>query len=109
MIQNKLVLNDGTEILNGLASKSASNELMVRIPGNDILTAASLFSDSSKTETISCYHSAYKRVYTGYTVMYIIQYFADSDNIELWLKPANGVEPSMNIEAIVPEEYLPQE
>ena len=107
MLQNRLVLNDGTEIINGTASKSSKNELMIRIPGNDIPESALLFSDPSKTEIITCYNSAYKYVYTGYTVMYIIQYFEDGDYVELWLRPENGVEPSMYREAVVPEVYIP--
>ena len=107
MIQNRLVLKDGTEILNGIASRSSNNELMVRIPGNDIPTAVSLFNDTEKTETISCYHSAYKYVYTGYTVMHIIQYFDDGNYVELWLKADNGVETSVHQEAVVPDVYLP--
>lgn len=106
---NRLILKDNTEIENGFASKSSRNQLMIHIPGNDLAHAAIMFSDPKKTEEITCYYSIYKTVYKGYTDMYTIQYFESEDYLELWLKPAEGAETSVNQEIIVPKEYVPME
>ena len=105
-MQNKLVLKDGTEIINGFASKSSANRLMVRIPGNDIAAAAVEFSNKEKTEEITCYFSIDKSVYTGFTDMYSIQYFAEENYVEIWL---NGEDSSVKQELTVPAEYVPVE
>lgn len=108
-MDNKLVLKDGTEIINGFASKSSRNQLMVRIPGNNLAQAAIEFSNPEKTGTIICYYSIYKTTYVGYTNMYTVQYFEDSDYTEIWLKPVEGAETSVTEEIIVPGEYVPYE
>ena len=105
-MQNKLVLKDGTEIIDGLAVKSGQDKLLIRIPGNNLAEAAITFSDPKKTEEIVCYSGIHKTTFTGYTDMYSIQYFADEDYVELWLK---GDETSMNDEITVPSIYVPEE
>lgn len=108
-MENKLVLKDGTEIKDGFASKSSRNQLMIRIPGNDIVNAAILFNDPNKTEKIVSYYSIYKTTYTGFTIMYSVQYFADGNYVELWLIPAEDVKTTEEQEIIVPKEYVPYE
>lgn len=108
-MENKLVLKDGTEIKDGFASRSSRDQLMVRVPGNDLVKAATDFSNSEKTETIICYYSIYKTTFTGYTIIYSVQYFADGDYVEMWLEPAEGAKTSMKQEIIVPKEYVPFE
>lgn len=107
MVQNMIVLKDGTEIINGFVSRSSMDQLMIRIPGNNLVQAAMDFSDSNKTETIICYNSGYKYTYTGYTDMYTVQYFSDEDYVELWLRPAEGVQTSHTKELNLPKEYVP--
>lgn len=109
MEQQKLVLKDGTEIIDGYASKSSNNNLMIRIPGNDLVQAAITFSDPNKTETIISYYSIYKYTYTGYTDMYTVQYFSDENYVELWLKPDKDEEATVKRELTVPAEYVPYE
>jgi len=109
MPSNKLVLKDGTEFPNGSASRLNNTQLMVRIPGNKIVEAASIFTDPKKTEVIVCYASVYKYTFTGYTEMYLVQYFADEDYTELWLKAPKDGETSMSKELTVPKEYMPFE
>ena len=108
-MENKIVLKDGTEIKDGFASKSSRNQLMIRIPGDEMTQAVITFSNPEKTETIICYYSIYKTTYTGFTDMYSVQYFADDDYIEIWLKPADDAETSMEQEIVVPKEYVPME
>ena len=105
-MENKLVLKDGTEIEGGFASRSSQNQLMVRIPGNDIVNATLTFSNPEKTAEITCYYGIHKTVYTGYTNVYSIQYFAGENRIELWL---NGEQTSMKDELTVPSIYVPEE
>ena len=106
-MSNRIILKNGTEIFGALASRSSDNHLMVRIPGENILDDAILFGNHENTETIICYFSIYKITYTGYTDMYSIQYFAEENYVEIWLKPAEGVETSIDKEITVPREYLP--
>ena len=108
-MENKLVLKDGTEIIGGFASKSSRDQLMIRIPGNNLAQAAIEFSNPEKTGTIICYYSIYKTTYVGYTNMYTVQYFEESDYVEIWLKPAEDVETSITEEIVVPAEYVPYE
>lgn len=106
-MENRLVLKDGTVIKDGFASRSSREQLMVRVPGNDLVKAATDFSNSEKTETIICYYSIYKTTFTGYTIIYSVQYFADGDYVEMWLEPAEGTKTSMKQEITVPKEYVP--
>ena len=108
-MMDKILLNDGTEIEGGFASRSSNNELMIRIPGNRIVDAAGIFSDPNKTEHIICYSSVYKYTYTGFTEMYTIQYFSFEDYTEVWLKPPKDAETSNDRELNVPKEYMPLE
>ena len=105
-MQNKLVLKDGTEIIDGFASKSSANRLMIRVPGNNLVSAAVEFSNPDKTEEITCYYSIDKTIYVGFTDMYSIQYFADEDYVEIWL---NGENTSVKHDLNVPAEYVPAE
>ena len=105
-MQNKLILNDGTEIIDGFASKSSANRLMIRIPGNDLASAAIEFSNKEKTRVITCYYSISKTTYTGFTDMYSVQYFADENYVEIWLNSEDG---SVKKELTVPAEYVPAE
>jgi hypothetical protein len=108
-MENKLVLKDGTEIQGGSASRSSNNELMIRVPGKDLVNLAVLFSDPNKTEEIVSYVSVYKYTYTGFTEMYSIQYFTNEDRTEIWLKPQKDAKISMTRELTVPKEYMPLE
>lgn len=108
-MQNKLVMNDGTEIIDGFISKSSRNQLMVRVPGSDLAQAATIFSNTEKTKVMTCYYSIYKTTYIGYTVMYSIQYFEDGDYVEIWIKPEEDAITSAEQEIIVPGEYVPKE
>ena len=105
-MDQKIILKDGTEILGGLVSRM-NERLMVNVPGNDLVSAATLFSDPNKTSEIVFYYSVYKKTYFGFTQMYSVQYFADGDYVQVWLKgDADSV--SENTEYTVPEEYLPE-
>lgn len=109
MQKERLVLKDGTEIIGGFASKSSRNQLMIKIPGNNLVEAAINFNDPNKTSEIICYYSINKTTYIGYTDMYSVQYFADGDYVEIWLQPAEGAETSVTKEITVPAEYVPGE
>ena len=105
-MDQKIVLKDGTEFLNGSASRS-NNELLIIISGRDIVDATVTFSDPDKTEEIVCYYSVYKKTYFGFTQMYSVQYFSDEDQVHIWLKGAMDTISEMS-EYTVPEEYLPE-
>lgn len=109
MEQNRLVLNDGTTIDDGFASKSSANQLMIRVPGKDIAAAAVMFGDSQKTEIVVCYYGIYKYAYTGYTNMYSVMYFEEGNYVEIWLNAPEGTHAISTRELTVPAEYVPSE
>ena len=104
-MENKLILKDGTEIVDGKASKTGS-KLMIRVPGDDIVQATLMFTDHEKTEEIVCISGIHKTKYLGFTNLYSVQYFSDMNYVEIWLK---GDDVSMNDEIIVPAVYVPYE
>lgn len=108
-MESKLVLKDGTEIVGGIASRSSNNELMIRVPGKNMVTLAILFSDPKKTEEIVYYSGVYKYTYIGFTEMYSIQYFTNEERTEIWLKPMADAKSSTSRELTVPKEYMPLE
>lgn len=105
-MDQKIILKDGTEILNGVVSRM-NDVLMVNVPGNDLVGVATLFSDPGKTLEIVFYYSVYKKTFFGFTQMYSVQYFADEDYVQVWLK-GDTDSVSENSEYTVPEEYLPE-
>ena len=108
-MENKLVLKDGTEIKDGFASKSSRNQLMIRVPGDNIVQSTLIFSNAENTKEIICYYSIYKTTYKGYTDMYSVQYFVDENYVELWLRPGKDSETSSKQEITVSESYVPME
>ena len=104
-----LILNDGTKIVNGFASRSSADQLMVRIPGNDFVAASTIFTDSSKTQKIEYYFGAYKYTFEGYTDLFSIQYYSESNYIELWLNPHDRNATYYNREILISPIYMPEE
>lgn len=103
---NKIVFADGTEIINGEISQSSGNQVMVSIPGSNLVEAVTILNDSSKTSEMTCYYSVYKKVYTGYTQLNSIGVDDFDKKVRGYL---NGVETSINESYTVPEIYLPEE
>lgn len=103
---NKIVFNDSTEIENGLISVNSENQIFISIPGTDISRAASLFSNTNKTQKMICYFSVYKFTYTGFTVLSSISVNSVEDKLNIYMTSNNG---SKETEYTVPEEYLPEE
>ena len=106
-MEPKIVLKDGTEILNGSASRTGT-DLMVTIPGSDIVQATLTFSNPEKTAEIICYFSVYKTSFENFTNLYSVQYFADRDCVEVWLKGEAEKAKETMLGYTVPEEYLPE-
>lgn len=104
-----LILNDNTEITNGSASRSSSDQLMVRVPGNDFIEASTIFTDPSKTQKIEYYFGAYKYTFEGYTDLFSIQYYQSGNYIEIWLNPHDRNNTSYTKETIVPDVYMPDD
>ena len=103
---NKIVLNNGVEISEGLISIDGPKRIYVSIPGKDIVQAALLFGDSEKTRVMICYTGVFKITYTGFTKINSIgiDEFNNTTNIYLSGEDVNGKK-----EYTVPEEYLPEE
>lgn len=105
-MEEKLVLKDGTEIIGGQASR-LHNELMITVPGNEIVEATLTFSDPEKTEEIISYSSVYKRTYRGFTQLSSVQLDVSGESVQVWLK-GNAESVEEKSEYTVPEEYLPE-
>lgn len=101
---DKIIFKDGPEIEGGGAYKSSNDQLMVRIPGKDLMAAATLLSNPEKTAEIVFYTSIYKYTYKGFTELYSIQVF--ENYVEGWLK---GENTNLEKEVTVPKEYVPWE
>lgn len=102
---NKLVLKDGTEIIDASASR-ADDRLLISIPGNNLAEAALTFSDPEKTEEIQSYFGVKKHTFYGFTDMRVLQYMEPSNSMEIWMK---GTDVSDESEYTVPEAYLPKD
>ena len=105
-MDQKIVLKDGTEFLNGMASRS-NGELMLTIPGEDFVGATLIFSDLEKIKEITCYFSVYKKVYFGFTQLTSVRRYADGGLLQIWLSGESD-QITETSEYTVPEEYLPE-
>ena len=103
---NKIVLNNGVEIFEGLISIDGPKRIYASIPGNDIVQAALLFGDSEKTRVMICYTGVFKITYTGFTNINSIGIDDFNDKTNIYL---NGEDVNIKKEYTVPEEYLPEE
>ena len=102
---NKIVLNDGTEIENGIGSASFENTLYIKIPGNDLAYAVGLFSDVKNNRKIFYINDIYKYTFIGYTKLRSIGVNKDN-NMEIYL---TGSDTQHKKEIIVPKEYMKTE
>lgn len=105
MDENKIVLNDGIEIIGGILYTSYDDTLSAKIPGEDIVQAALLFSNAEKTSKMIYYNGIRKHTYTGYTTLVSIS--ADSKEHTTLIK-LSGENVNQEFEYTVPEEYLPE-
>lgn len=103
---NKIVLNDGTEIENGLIAIDSPKQIFVSIPGTNIVEATLRFCNHENTKVLICYDSIYKRTFKGFTHFSSVYVNTDQDVIEMHL---SGDEVSVKTEYTVPEIYLPEE
>lgn len=103
---NKIVLNDGTEIENGLIAIDSTKQVFVSIPGTNIVEATLRFCNHENTKVMICYDSVYKRTYKGFTHFSSVYVNTAMDRIELYM---NGDDVSVENEYTVPEIYLPEE
>ena len=67
MMDRKIVLNDGTEIMDGTAGLSSSGKLWIYFTGYTMMQAAMMFLDPEKTERIVFFGGENETTYEGYT------------------------------------------
>ena len=103
---NKIVLNDGTEIENGLIAIDSPKQIFVSIPGTNIVEATLRFCNHENTKVMVCYDSIYKRTFKGFTHFSSVYVNTNQDVIEMHL---SGDDVSVETEHTVPEIYLPEE
>lgn len=106
---NKIVLNNGSEIMNGNISEVAwsSGSIYISVPGGNIVAAAVLFGDPRNSEKMECYNSIYKDTYYGYTIIDNISLSSDGSRAEIWMKGTEGAHHER--EYTVSEDFTPEE
>ena len=102
----KIVLKDGYEIEDGLITKSGEKNILIEIPGTDILQATIMFSNPEKTETMTFFTGVYKYVFTGYIHINSIGIDTELNQTNIYM---DGDDVSIDISYTVPEIYLPEE
>lgn len=105
---DKIVLNNGTEIENGSVSEVAwaKGKLYVFVPGNDLVGTAVLFGNPENSKKIEFYHSIYKDIYYGYTMIENIGMDSDNTRVEIWI--AGNEDSRHEQEYTVPKEFTPE-
>lgn len=103
---DKIVLNNGFEIQDGVISQDGPKRVLVIIPEKDIVQAALLFGDSEKTKIMVFYTSVYKYTYTGYNTINSMSVDPDRNKTLIYL---SGEDTHVEHEYTVPEIYLPEE
>ena len=102
----KIILKDRTEINNGVVAKdSFEDRLIVTIPGINIVSAATTFGNSAKTETIQFEEGYIIYNYKGYTTVQDINCMQSSNSTVIYLG-ADGVTDYWRTAAF-PDEYMP--
>ena len=104
----KITLKDGTVINNGVVAKdSFEDRLIVTIPGTNIVSAATTFGNSAKTETIQFEEGYIIYNYKGYTTVQDINCMQSSNSTVIYLG-ADGMTDYWR-EAAYSDEYMPAE
>jgi hypothetical protein len=101
--KNRIVLNDGTEIENGLISKISNKQILIVIPGTDIVNATITFSDKLKTKKMIAYHNIYKNTFIGFTSISSMSVRTNDEETHIYMI---GENTSMKYEYTVPEVYV---
>ena len=102
----KIVLNDGTEIENGIISISSSNQIMIVIPGINLIDNILLLSDPNKTQVMTYYYSIYKETYTGYISITSTAINTDKNETHIYM---TGENTSHTREYTVSDLYAPED
>ena len=102
----KIVLNDGTEIEGGIISVSSSNQIMVIIPGTNLVDNIIMLSDMNKTQVMEFYYSIYKETYTGYVSITSTAINTDKNETHIYM---TGENPSHKREFTVSDLYAPKD
>ena len=103
---DKIVLNDGTEIKKGRIAVDFNKQILVIIPGTDIVQATLTFSDPNKTEKMEFYRGITKTTYNGYTSIKSMSVRQEDNETNIYMIGENG---SVDTEFTVPDIYLPEE
>lgn len=104
---DKIVLNDGTEIENGIITRDMTDkQIFIEIPGTNIVDAMFLFGDPNKTQKMICYIDVRKFTFAGYTTISSASLDPDGTKLHVYMTGENG---HREMEYTVPEIYLPKE
>lgn len=102
----QIQLKNGAVFSNSILSyETSGNQLLLTIPGNDIVQFATLFGNPKNTEEISYESGFFRDYYFGYTRL--ISLTAAGDGSMIIRLGAEG-ETSTKKEYAVPEEYVPE-
>ena len=102
---SKIVFNDGTEFENGKIYKvSWSEQIMCKLPGNDIVNATIIFGDPNKTCKMTYIDGVYKNEFLNYTIFDSLDYKKETNELEIML---SGENTSVIKGYTLPDEYVP--
>lgn len=103
---DKIVLNDGSVIEGGSIAKSTDKQIMVTVPGEDIVQATITFGNPAKTEKMEFYYSVYKITFRNFTTVGSVAVDSYKHAVHVYISGENG---TIEREYTVPEIYLPEE
>lgn len=85
---DKIILNNGHEIEGATIAQTiwADKQIIVTIPGNDLVNAAAVFGIPSNIEKIEYYSTIVKDTYYGYSTLVNIRLDESGKNVDCMLK-----------------------
>ena len=104
-IKERIVMNDGSIVEGGSISKCGEKQIIVTIPGEDIVQATILFGNPARTQKMEAYYSVYKNTYEGFTNVGSVGVDSYEHTVHVYLSGENG---TIKNEYTVPEIYLPE-
>lgn len=103
---DKIILNDGTEIAGGMISKSGGEQILVSIPGDDIVQAAIIFGDPNKTKKMLYTFGIFEYEYKNFINMGSLSVDKIDYKVRIYM---TGENTEIKSSYTVPEIYVPKD
>lgn len=94
----KIVLNDETEIENGSISVAFNQQILVIVPGKDIVQATLTFSNPDKTREMVFLNGVFKTTYKNFTTISSVGVQETANETHVYMTGENtSVEPGYTV------------